>query len=38
MTCPIFYSDNPVRDAVRYQAWLDRNEGREEEYEEEEDE
>lgn len=31
MSYPIFYSDNPVRDAERYQAWLDRNEGREEE-------
>ena len=31
MSYPIFYSENPVRDAERYQAWLDRNEGREEE-------
>ena len=29
-----FYSDDPVRDAERYQAWLDRNEGREEEEDE----
>ena len=34
MSYPIFYSDNPVRDAERYQAWLDRNEGREEEKDE----
>ena len=34
MTYPIFYSDVPVRDAERYQAWLDRNEGREEEEDE----
>lgn len=34
MSYPIFYSDNPVRDAERYQAWLDRNEGREEEEDE----
>ena len=33
MIYPIFYSDNPVRDAERYQAWLDRNEGHEEEEE-----
>lgn len=30
-----FYSDDPIRDAERYQAWLDR---QEEEYEEGEDE
>lgn len=30
-----FYSDDPVRDADRYYAWLDR---QQEEYEEEEDE
>lgn len=29
-----FYSDDPVRDAERYQAWLDR---QEEAYEEDED-
>ena len=34
MTYPIFYSNDPVRDAERYQAWLDRNEGREEEEDE----
>ena len=28
-----FYSDDPVRDAERYQAWLDR----QEEYEEDEE-
>ena len=35
MIYPIFYSDNPVRDADRYYAWLDR---QQEEYDEEEDE
>lgn len=30
----MFYSDDPIRDAERYQAWLDRNEGREEEEDE----
>lgn len=30
-----FYTDDPVRDADRYYAWLDR---QQEEYEEEEDE
>ena len=30
-----FYSDDPVRDAERYQAWLDR---QKEKYEEEEEE
>lgn len=30
-----FYSDDPVRDAERYQAWLDR---QEEEYDEEDEE
>lgn len=30
-----FYSDDPVRDAERYYAWLDR---QQEEYEEDEDE
>ena len=30
-----FYSDDPIRDAERYQAWLDR---QQEEYDEEEDE
>lgn len=34
MSYPVFYSDNPVRDAERYQAWLDRNEGREEDEDE----
>ena len=34
MTYPIFYSDDPARYAERYQAWLDRNEGREEEEDE----
>lgn len=34
MSYPIFYSDNPVRDAERYQAWLDRNEDRKEEEDE----
>lgn len=29
-----FYSDDPIRDAERHQAWLDR---QEEEYEEDED-
>ena len=29
-----FMSDDPVRDAERYQAWLDRNECREEEEDE----
>lgn len=29
-----FYSDDPIRDAERYQAWLDR---QEDEYEEDED-
>lgn len=24
MSYPIFYSDDPVRDAERYYAWLDR--------------
>jgi hypothetical protein len=33
-----FYSDDPVRDAERYYAWLDRQqEEYEEEYEEDED-
>lgn len=31
----LFYSDDPIRDAERYQAWLDR---QQEEYDEEEDE
>lgn len=30
----MFYSDDPIRDAERYQAWLDR----QEKYEEDEDE
>lgn len=31
----MFYTDDPVRDAERYYAWLDR---QQEEYDEEEDE
>ena len=32
-----FYSDNPVRDAERYQAWLDRQQEINEEEEEDEE-
>jgi hypothetical protein len=30
----MFYSDDPIRDAERYQAWLDRQEKEEDEDEE----
>lgn len=36
MSYPIFYSDDPVMDAERYYAWLDRQqEEHEEEYDDE---
>lgn len=31
MSYPLFYSDDPVRDAERYQEWLDRQERESEE-------